>query len=183
MVIHAEMKILWCWITELSKLFCCVTRINQLCVPVGECWDPGLKIVSFPLWERRQSRLTHGQNSHASCRVAARQLHLSAVHKNTPTQNNSAFTSSAGSELVIRESSDVSHYSHSNTSVAYDYYANTGLKWHTPFPACTQTLTHKTSLTLVHSANKADSPVLPSSGPVQGQEQSFFSHLHTTQRL
>lgn len=80
-------------------------------------------------------------------------------------------------------SSDASHYSHSNTSVACDYYTNTGLKWHTPFPACTQTLTHKTSLTLVHSANKADSPVLPSSGPVQGQEQSFFSHLHTTQRL
>lgn len=35
----------------------------------------------------------------------------------------------------------------------------------------------------MNSANKADSPVLPPSGPVQRQEQLFFSHLHIAQRL
>lgn len=105
MVRHAEVKILWCWITDLSKRFCCVTRINQLCVPVGECWDPGLKIVSFPLWDRRQSPLSHGQDSHTSCRVAAHQPHLTAAHKKkqASAQNNSEFSSSTGSELVAGE--------------------------------------------------------------------------------
>lgn len=130
---------------KICQLFCCGTRINQLRVPVRERRDPGLKIVSFPLWERRQSPLTHGQDSHTSCRVAARQLHLSAVHEKTSTQNKSEFTSSAGSEWVRREEL---HYHHGNTSDAY-YYPNTALKRHTSFPACPQMLTHKTSSTSV----------------------------------
>lgn len=56
-----------------------VTSVNQLCVPVGERWDPSLKVMSLPLCLNHQGAFIQREHTDAACRVTAHHPHVTAA--------------------------------------------------------------------------------------------------------
>lgn len=100
--------------SESLRAWQCVTRIKQLCIPVGESWDPGLKIMSFPLWERHQSPFSQRQNIDTTCRVTAHQPHITAADRNITFHHGEIITQK-NSKNNQRHNTDPESRSHHNT--------------------------------------------------------------------
>lgn len=81
--VEAKRKFLLCTLQNIHYKFESVTRIHQLCVPVGKGWDPGLKIMGLPLWQRCQSSFSQWQHTDAACRVTAHHPHVAAADTNS----------------------------------------------------------------------------------------------------